>query len=168
MTGFIYQPVAGLVTPREFLEGLSQRWFLATQYMRHHSMPLYTPEPDVIHEVLGHGPMLAVSHHAQLNVLFGEATKRTSDDRIDDLIRLYWYTLEFGLIREDGDLKAVGAGLLSSFGELGSFEGRAELKPFDIEVITQTPFDPTAYQATLFVAPSEQALFDELRARLES
>ena len=67
--------------------------------------------------------------------------------------RLYWYTLEFGVCREKGALKAYGAGLLSSFGELGGFEERARLEPFDPDVIAETPYDPTDYQRVLFVAP---------------
>ena len=165
--GFQYEPVAGLVTPRDFLERLADKWFPATQYMRHHSMPLYTPEPDVIHELVGHAPLLATAAHADLNVLFGRATKASSDDVVEGLIRLYWYGLEFGLAREGGELRAVGAGLLSSFGELGRFEANAKLLPFDIATIKRTTFDPTAYQATLFVAESEQAMLDALRRALE-
>ena len=165
--GFHYEPVAGLVPPREFLERLADRWFPATQYMRHHSMPLYTPEPDVIHELVGHAPLLATKAHADANVLFGHATRACADDVVEGLIRLYWYALEFGLAREDGQVRAVGAGLLSSFGELGRFEAKARLLPFDVAVIERTPFDPTAYQTTLFVADSEQAMLDALRRRLE-
>jgi phenylalanine-4-hydroxylase len=167
VTGFNYEPVAGLVSPREFMERLEGRWFLATQYMRHHSMPLYTPEPDVIHELVGHAPLLMTGAHAELNVLFGRATRASDDTVVESLIRLYWYGLEFGLAREGGALRAVGAGLLSSFGELGRFEAHAKLEPFDVEVVKRTPFDPTAYQTTLFVAESEQALLDGLLRTLE-
>jgi phenylalanine-4-hydroxylase len=68
--------------------------------------------------------------------------------------RLYWYTLEFGLVDERGGPKAIGAGLLSSFGELDRCLSEAELKVFDVETIVATPFDPTDYQGTLFVADS--------------
>lgn len=165
--GFQYQPVAGLVTPRTFMERLADRWFLATQYMRHHSMPLYTPEPDVIHELVGHAPLLAVGEHAEINMLFGRAARACGDDVVLGLIRLYWYGLEFGLVREAGSVRAVGAGLLSSFGELGRFESSARLLPFDVAVVQRTDFDPTAYQGTLFVAESEGALLSSLRSVLE-
>jgi phenylalanine-4-hydroxylase len=165
--GFQYQPVAGLVTPRLFMERLADRWFLATQYMRHHSMPLYTPEPDVIHELVGHAPLLATDAHAEVNMLFGRAALANDDAVVEGLIRLYWYGLEFGLSRDGGNLRAVGAGLLSSFGELGRFEASAQLLPFDVETVKRTAFDPTTYQATLFVAESEQALLDTLRRALE-
>ncbi|MBK7865360.1 MAG: phenylalanine 4-monooxygenase [Archangiaceae bacterium] len=167
ISGFRYQPVAGLVTPRFFLERLADRWFLSTQYMRHHSMPLYTPEPDVIHELVGHAALLATPAHAEINALFGRATRASDDAIVEGLIRLYWYGLEFGLSRDGGQLRAVGAGLLSSFGELGRFETHAQLRPFDVAEIQRTPFDPTAYQGTLFVADTEAALLTALRRVLE-
>ena len=68
--------------------------------------------------------------------------------------RVYWYTMEFGVVQEPTGLKAYGAGLLSSFGELGSFEAQAKLVPFDLAQMSSRPYDPTTYQATLYVAPS--------------
>ncbi len=167
-TRFAYAPVAGLVTPREFMERLESRTFLATQYMRHPSAPLYTPEPDVIHELVGHAPSLADERYAQLNHLFGAATRRADEATTQRLIRTYWYCLEFGLVREGGQVKAVGAGLLSSFGELGRFERESRLLPFDLDLIARTPFDPTQYQDTLFVADSEEALRTALTRWLEA
>jgi phenylalanine-4-hydroxylase len=165
--GFTYEPVAGLMSPREFMEELELNIFLATQYMRHPSAPLYTPEPDVIHELVGHAPSLADPRYAKLNALFGTATRKTQDEeKVQTLIRTYWYCLEFGLVREGDKVKAIGAGLLSSFGELGRFEANAQLKPFDLEVIGRTPFDPTQYQSTLFVADSEDAMLSALERYL--
>jgi phenylalanine-4-hydroxylase len=156
------QPVAGLMTPLEFLETLGRDVFLATQYMRHHSRPFYTPEPDVIHELVGHAASLAHSRLSALNRRMGQAAKGLAADRVQALIRAYWYTLEFGLVREDGALKAIGAGLLSSYGELEGFEKNAELRPLDLDVVARTPFDPTDYQRVLFVAES----FDTLEASI--
>jgi phenylalanine-4-hydroxylase len=170
LTGFTYEPVAGLMSAREFMERLASRTFLATQYMRHPSAPLYTPEPDVIHELVGHAPSLSDERYARINALFGEATAATAltdHATVEQLIRTYWFCLEFGLVREGGAVKAVGAGLLSSFGELGRFERESTLLPFDLERIAQTPFDPTQYQGTLFVAPSEEALLSSLTGWLE-
>ena len=166
-TGFTYAPVAGLVTPRDFMERLSDRTFLATQYMRHPSTPLYTPEPDLIHELVGHAPSLCDERYARINQLFGDATRVASDASVERLIRTYWYCMEFGVVREGSELKAVGAGLLSSFGELGRFEKEANLIPFDLDVIARTPFDPTQYQSTLFVAASEDVLLSTLTEWLE-
>jgi phenylalanine-4-hydroxylase len=167
-TGFTYAPVAGLVTPRDFMERLSDRTFLATQYMRHPSTPLYTPEPDLIHELVGHAPSLCDERYARINQLFGDATRVADDATVDRLIRTYWYCMEFGVVREGDELKAVGAGLLSSFGELGRFEREAKLVPFDLDVIGRTPFDPTQYQSTLFVAGSEDILLATLTEWLET
>ena len=166
-SGFTYEPVAGLVTPRGFMERLADRTFLATQYMRHPSTPLYTPEPDLIHELVGHAPSLCDERYARINQLFGDATRKADDAFVDQLIRTYWYCMEFGVVREGAALKAVGAGLLSSFGELGRFEEEAKLASFDLDVIGCTPFDPTQYQSTLFVATSEEALLATLTEWLE-
>jgi len=165
-TGFSLQPVAGLVTPRVFMERLADGLFLATQYMRHHSRPRYTPEPDVIHELIGHAALLTDPRYAQVNRLFGEATRRAGDARVEQLIRVYWYALEFGLVRQDGQTRAFGAGLLSSIGELGRYATDASLRRFSIEEVSRTPFDPTQYQSTLFVADSSDALLGALEAWL--
>ena len=167
-TGFSLSPVAGLVTPRTFMRELSRGRFLATQYMRHHSRPLYTPEPDVIHELVGHVALLADPKFADINRLFGEATERADDAQIEALIRLYWYALEFGVVRGAQGLRVVGAGLLSSFGELEAFEARAHLRPFDIAQIASMPFDPTDYQGVLFVAESTEQMLADLRRHLEA
>src|SRR6185369_6936402 len=76
LSGFRLEPVAGLVEPRVFLESLASGTFLCTQYIRHYSTPLYTPEPDVVHEIVGHAVTLASERFAQLNRLFGEAVRR--------------------------------------------------------------------------------------------
>ena len=142
------------MTPREFMERLSERTFLATQYIRHASRPLYTPEPDVVHELVGHAATFCHPEFARLNRLFGKAADVADDERLSRIARLYWYTLEFGACREGRDVKVVGAGLLSSFGELGRFETACELRAFDPDAIASTKYNPTDYQKTLFVADS--------------
>jgi len=161
-TGFSMRPVAGLVGDRTFLGYLARDTFLATQYMRHPSRPLYTPEPDVVHELVGHAATFGEPTFAKLNRAFGRAAERVDAEALARVARLYWYTLEFGLCFEGGKPKAYGAGLLSSFGELGGFETRAELEPFDPAVIAETPYDPTDYQRVLFVAEG----FAELAERV--
>src|ERR1051326_1075112 len=129
ISGFSLEPVAGLVQPRVFLENLADGVFLCTQYIRHHSTPLYTPEPDVVHEIIGHGVTLASERLAELNRLFGKAVKRTSSaDALEKLSHVYWFTIEFGVLRENDRLKAYGTGLLSSAGELEEMH-QAELRP---------------------------------------
>ena len=80
------------------------------------------------------------------------------------LDRVYWYTLEFGLVEEGGAAKAFGAGLLSSVGELTDFDQHAELKGWNLDQIAEAPFDPTDYQSTLFVAPSFTRLICDVTA----
>jgi phenylalanine-4-hydroxylase len=167
-TGFSLRPVAGLVGDRTFLGYLARDTFLATQYMRHPSRPLYTPEPDVVHELIGHAPTFCEPSFARLNRAFGRAAERVDPETLAKVARLYWYTLEFGVCRERGELKAYGAGLLSSFGELGGFEGRARLEPFDLEAIARTPYDPTDYQCKLFVAPAFEEMCDRVCDWLEA
>jgi phenylalanine-4-hydroxylase len=162
LQGFSLLPVAGLVTPRVFLEELGSRRFLATQYMRHQSEPLYTPEPDVVHEYIGHVPWLADAELAELNHAFGLAALRATDSaRLEALIRVYWYTIEFGILEEDGRLKVYGAGILSSFGEMRRFED-VEHRAWELEVMAADDFDPTNYQAHLYVAPSYARMRNDL------
>ena len=166
ISGFRLEPVAGLVEPRVFLESLARGVFLCTQYIRHHSTPLYTPEPDVAHEIIGHAVTLASPRLAELNRLFGEAVRRTSvNDDLNKLSRVYWFTIEFGVLREDQKLKAYGTGLLSSAGELEEMH-RAELRTLDLEAASRQEYDPTHYQATLFCAGSFDEMYEQLRAFL--
>lgn len=163
ISGFRLEPVAGLVEPRIFLESLARGVFLSTQYIRHHSTPLYTPEPDVAHELIGHALTLASTRLATLNRLFGEAVKRTEDpDDLDRLARVYWFTIEFGVLREDGRVKAYGTGLLSSAGELGEMH-KAELRQLDIDAAANHVYDPTHYQSVLFCAESFDSMYETLR-----
>jgi phenylalanine-4-hydroxylase len=166
LCGFRLEPVAGLVAPRVFLESLANGVFLSTQYIRHHSTPLYTPEPDVAHELIGHAVTLASERLAELNRLVGEAVRRSSStEALGRLSRLYWFTLEFGVLREGGKVKAYGTGLLSSAGELEAMH-EAELLPFDPDAASRQEYDPTAYQARLFCADSFEAMYETLREYL--
>jgi phenylalanine-4-hydroxylase len=162
LSGFRLEPVAGLVQPRVFLESLANGVFLCTQYIRHHSPPLYTPEPDVVHEITGHAVTLASKPLAELNRLVGQAVKRgRSPERLEKLARVYWFTIEFGVLREDGDIKAYGTGLLSSAGELNAMQ-QAELRPLDLEMMSIQEYDPTNYQPVLFCADSFEAMYQTL------
>jgi len=163
ISGFRLEPVAGLVEPRVFLESLAQGTFLCTQYIRHHSTPLYTPEPDVVHEIVGHAVTLASERLAELNRLFGKAVKRTtSSEALNQLSRVYWFTIEFGVLREDGKVKAYGTGLLSSAGEMEVMHN-AELRPLDIEAASRHEYDPTHYQPVLFCADSFDSMYETLK-----
>jgi phenylalanine-4-hydroxylase len=163
ISGFRLEPVAGLVEPRVFLENLAKGVFLCTQYIRHHSTPLYTPEPDVAHEIIGHAITLADERLTELNRLFGEAVRRTVlADRLALLSRLYWFTIEFGVLREDGKVKAYGTGLLSSAGELEEMH-KATLRQLDANAVFDQDYDPTHYQPVLFCADSFAGMHEMLR-----
>jgi len=167
ISGFRMLPVAGLVSPGAFLGRLADGVFLSTQYMRHHSVPLYTPEPDVVHELIGHASTFAHPAFVRLNRAFGRAVVDASPEVVERVGRVYWYTLEFGVVREEGRLKVYGAGLLSSFGELGRFETEEGLEAWDVDRIAGTPYDPTRYQERLFVAPGFAAVVNDVTSWLE-
>ncbi len=156
-TGFRLRPVPGLLSPRDFLNGLAFRVFFSTQYIRHPSRPLYTPEPDVCHELIGHAPMFADPAFADLSQEIGLASLGADDADIERLARCYWYSVEFGLLREDGRLRAYGAGLLSSFGELEhacAETSPAKFEPWTPAVAAARAYPITNYQPLYFVAKS--------------
>ena len=160
--GFRIRPVAGLVPTRTFYGSLADRTFMSTQYIRHHSVPFYTPEPDIVHEIIGHANTLASPVFSDLYRRAGEASRRaTSDEALEFFSRVWWFTMEFGVVREDGALRAYGAGLLSSYGEIEVFR-RAEIRPWDLGAMGRTEYDITQYQPVLFAAES----FDRMVADL--
>ena len=152
-TGFALAPVEGLVDSRRFLSGLSEGEMLCTQYIRHHSVPRYTPEPDIIHEIFGHAVFFLDPSIRRLNKLFGQVARSCPDSSLESLERLYWYTIEFGLCMESGSVRAYGAGLLSSIDELSNIDS-IEHRPFDIEEIISTPYDTQSQHVKLFCAES--------------
>jgi phenylalanine-4-hydroxylase len=141
---------------------LAERTFLSTQYVRHHSVPFYTPEPDLVHEIIGHANMLASDSLAELYAHAGAASRRASSpEALEFFSRVFWFTLEFGVVEEGGDLKAYGAGLLSSYGELDVFR-QAEIRDWDIVAMGTRDYDITRYQEVLYVARSYQRMISDL------
>ena len=164
---FSLSPVAGLVSPREFLEQLADSNMLCTQYIRHHSAPEYTPEPDVIHEILGHAVFFLNEDVRKISRLFGKVAREASDELVEDLIKVYWHTIEFGVCLEDQSARAYGAGLLSSIDELSSIRD-VPTRPFDIEEMKITEYDTMNPQPFLFCATDFRQVVRELTAYLSS
>jgi phenylalanine-4-hydroxylase len=159
ISGWRYVPAAGLVPLREFYGTLRDRVFHSTQYVRHSDVPLYTPEPDIIHEVIGHGHLLATPTFSELHRLTGEATARLRDDEnLRFLSNVFWFSVEFGVVVEDGELRAYGAGILSSYGEIEEFRDMQH-RSLDLVEMGSADYDITAYQPVLYRAES----LDEVR-----
>ena len=165
LEGFRLAAIPGLVDSRSFLGAMAEGVMPCTQYIRHASRPEYTPEPDVVHEVIGHVPLLADPDLVAVSQAIGRAARSCSDAELPRLERLYWFTLEFGLVEERAGLRAYGAGLLSSFGELPhAFTDAVQRQPFDVATVVETPFDFSRMQDVVFVVPS----FAFLREQVES
>lgn len=160
LTGWGYRAAPGLVPLREFYADLGARTFNSTQYLRHGSEPLYTPEPDIIHEVIGHGNQLASPRFARLTEAAGRASLRLeTEDAMKFVADVFWFSMEFGVIKEHGEVKAYGAGILSSFGEMDEF-GHMEHRGLDLADMGTLAYDITEYQPVLFCAQSLDELDD--------
>jgi phenylalanine-4-hydroxylase len=164
LTGFHIRPVPGLVPTRDFYGALAERTFLSTQYVRHHSVPFYTPEPDLVHEIIGHANMLASAAFADLYMEAGQAsTRTTSAEAMEFFSKVFWFTLEFGVLFEERALKAYGAGLLSSYGELEVYQN-AEVRPWNLLEMGTRPYDITRYQPVLYASPTFEHMVADLGA----
>jgi len=162
LTGFRFSPAASLVGVQEFYRSLAEPRFQATQYIRHCSKPRFSPEPDMVHDVIGHGTALANNRLSSLYRLIGEAADRLqTQEGVDILSRIFWFTMEYGLVREGGEVRLVGASLLSSYGELDHFH-EAEIRPLDLADLVHQEYEVVNYQPVLFCADS----FDHLTAFL--
>eukprot|EP01129_Flabellula_baltica_P014636 TRINITY_DN7059_c0_g1_i1.p1 TRINITY_DN7059_c0_g1~~TRINITY_DN7059_c0_g1_i1.p1 ORF type:complete len:438 (+),score=96.03 TRINITY_DN7059_c0_g1_i1:59-1372(+) len=163
-TGFTIAPVSGLLSSRDFLNALAFRSFSSTQYVRHHSNPMYTPEPDIVHDIIGHIPLLADPDFADFSQSIGLASLGASDEDLEKLARCYWFTIEFGLLKQEGRRRAVGAGLLSSFGELQyCLSDKPQVKRFDPWVASKQDYPITEYQPLYFEADSFKQMTKQLQ-----
>ena len=160
-------PAEGALPYRTFYEYIAQRGFPVTQFIRHGSHPEFTPEPDMIHDCLGHVPPLMNQDYAELVTLIGKAAATTgAGEQLLALKRFSWFSIEFGLIEEAGATKVFGAGILSSTGEIPYSINSPEVtrEPFVTDVVIETDYDPSRMQDHLFIAPSFPFLRRELEA----
>jgi phenylalanine-4-hydroxylase len=162
-TGWEVVAVPGLIPEEAFFSLLSRRKFPVTGWIRKPEEFDYVVEPDVFHDLFGHVPLLFNPTFADYLQAYGAGGLKASRlGSCEYLSRLYWYTVEFGLIRTDAGLRAYGAGILSSTGELRHSVTSTEPKRigFDLERMMRTRYKIDSYQTTYFVVDSFQQLFD--------
>jgi phenylalanine-4-hydroxylase len=169
-TGWSSHGVPGYLPAKAFFAFLAQRQFLTTVTVRPRSMMNYLPEPDIIHDVFGHVPLHADPVFADFLQTYGKAALHTSDEwHTKRLARLFWFTVEFGLIREDGRLKLYGSGLISSEGEgHHALESKdVDRRPFEMNLVCDTDFEIDHYQPILYVLDSFEQLRDAMQSYAE-
>jgi phenylalanine-4-hydroxylase len=165
LTGWSSHGVPGYIPAKAFFAFLAQRQFPTTVTVRPRSMMNYLPEPDIIHDVFGHVPLHADPVFADFLQTYGKAALHTNDpNHTERLARLFWFTVEFGLIREGGKIKLYGSGLISSEGEgHHALESpRVDRRPFDMETVCDTSFEIDHYQPILYVLDSFEQLRDAM------
>lgn len=156
VSGMHLVPAEGPIPYRTFYRYIAERGFPCTQFIRHGSKPEFTPEPDMVHDCLGHVPPLINPDYSALLTLIGRAAVEVATgDQVLALKRLSWFSIEFGLMEEDGETKVFGAGILSSMGEIPfSLSKDVERRPFVTNEVIETDYDPSKMQSLLFVIPS--------------
>lgn len=178
-SGLTMRPAIGFLPAYRFFDCLKNHCFPTTITIRSGNSLAYLPEPDIVHDIAGHGPMHAHPGFAKMMMRFGQIAERavahareTSDDLQEQLVtlksvyralaRCFWYTVEFGLMRENGKVKAYGGGLLSSAGELEYSTQSPEVQrfPLQLEWVINQYFEIDHYQPLLFVADSFEQVFE--------
>jgi len=170
-SGMHLVPAEGPIPYRTFYRYVADRGFPCTQFIRHGSKPEFTPEPDMIHDCLGHVPPLLNPDYAALLTLVGRAAVEVkTGDQVLALKRLSWFSIEFGLVHEGGETKVFGAGILSSIGEIPNslFSKDVERRPFVTHEVIETDYDPSRMQDLLFVLPSLPFLRQEVEQLVRS
>ena len=165
LTGWSIKTVPNLAEADLFFEQLSKRRFTSTCWLRSMEEFDYLQEPDMFHDVFAHVPMLCNKKYTDFFHKIGQlATSFHNQEAIKMLQRLYWYTIEFGVLQTKDDLKIYGAGIISSVGEINNvYGGLAQIKPFNIQEVLHTPFEIDKVQPLYFYIES----FDQLQKALD-
>lgn len=171
-TGWAAVPVTGFLPAREFFQCLAQRRFPTTVTVRPRSQLDYLPEPDIFHDVFGHVPLHAHPVFADFLQRFGRAASAAvTDDQVEAMARLFWFTVEFGLIREGSEIRLYGSGLISSHGDAANALGpTCDRRPFTLDAVLAQAFAIDHFQEVLFTIDSFEQLFvavAEAEQRLE-
>jgi phenylalanine-4-hydroxylase len=161
-TGWHIQAVPGIIPDKEFFLLLNQRRFPATCWLRNYSQLNYIEEPDMFHDVFGHIPLLTDSHFCDFLLGLSEIALQHINNpyAIELMSRIYWFTVEFGLIEENGKTRIYGAGIISSAGETEYSLGPVPARyPFDVAQVLNTPFHKDRMQDMYFVINSFEQLY---------
>jgi phenylalanine-4-hydroxylase len=163
-TGWNSTPVSGFLPAPAFFEMLAARRFPTTTWLRSRESIEYTPEPDIFHDVFGHVPMHAHKVFADFLQRYGRVCAEIEDERVlERLGRLFWYTVEFGLIREGNEIKVYGSGLISSHGECQNVvEGHCGVHEFSLDEVLNTPVKVDEFQKTLFAISSFDQMYEAM------
>ena len=160
-TGWQLQPVSALISFSHFFKLLSEKKFPAATFIRRREELDYLQEPDIFHEVFGHCPLLTNQAYADFTEMYGKlALTATPEDRVM-LARLYWFTIEFGLIKQENGLRAYGGGILSSASETKyCIESTVPVRvPFDLSDVLRTPYRIDIIQPIYYVIDSFDILY---------
>src|SRR5215469_16319740 len=157
-------PVSGFLPADAFFEMLANRMFPTTTWLRSRESLEYTPEPDIFHDVFGHVPMHAHRVFGDFLEHYGRVCAGIADQVVlEKLGRLFWYTVEFGLIRQDGEIKAYGSGVISSAGECENvFSGGCEVHDFSLDEVLNTPVKVDEFQKVLFAITSFDQMYEAM------
>jgi len=163
-TGWSTTPVSGFLPSDAFFEMLDARMFPTTTWLRSRESLGYTPEPDIFHDVFGHVPMHAHPVFANFLQHYGSVCARIHDkDTLERLGRLFWYTVEFGLIREGGKVKVYGSGVISSQNECTNvIEGGCEVREFNLDEVLATPVKVDEIHHRLFAIESFEEIYEAM------
>ncbi|HEV2150303.1 MAG TPA: phenylalanine 4-monooxygenase [Longimicrobiaceae bacterium] len=164
-TGWRSVAVGGFIPARDFFACLAQRMFPTTIIVRPREQLEYLPEPDIFHDVFGHVPLHADPVFADFLQLFGQVASRArSEEEMTRMARLFWFTVEFGLVHEEGRTKVYGSGLISSIGDAANALGpRCDRRPFDLDAVMDQHFEIDRFQDVLFVVDSFEQLFQAVK-----